>query len=84
MKKFAVYVLKSLSSEKHYVGYTQNLMTRFRSHNALGKKGFTTRHQPWFVIRVKFYETKCEAMTREKFLKSGRSREWMQNYIDDY
>ena len=84
MEEFAVYILKSLSSDKHYVGYTQNLISRFQSHNEFGKKGFTTRYRPWFVVWVEFYSTKTEAMSREKFLKSGKGREWMRNYIDDY
>ncbi|MBZ9628822.1 GIY-YIG nuclease family protein [Psychroflexus sp. CAK1W] len=82
--EFAVYILKSLSYDRHYVGLTQNLISRFKSHNSLGKKGFTTRYRPWFVIWVEFYTTKAEAMSREKFLKSGKGREWMQNHIDDY
>ncbi|MBZ9628824.1 GIY-YIG nuclease family protein [Psychroflexus sp. CAK1W] len=82
--EFAVYILKSLSSDRHYVGLTQNSISRFQSHNELGKKGFTTRYRPCFVIWVEFYTTKAEAMSREKFLKSGKGREWMQNHIDDY
>ena len=84
MEEYAVYVLKSLSSEKHYVGYTSNLITRFQSHNSLGKKGFTTRYRPWEVIHVEVYTTKRQAMNREKYLKSGHGREWMKKNIDNY
>lgn len=82
--EYVVYVLKSLSSEKHYVGYTQNLISRFRSHNELGKKGFTTRYRPWFVIWVELYSVKAEAMSREKFFKSGKGREWLQINVTEY
>ena len=58
MKEYVVYILKSLSSDKHYVGYTQNLISRFRSHNELSTKGFTTRYRPWEVICVEFYDDK--------------------------
>ena len=84
MVEYVVYILKSLSSDKHYVGYTQNLISRFKSHNELGKKGFTTRYRPWQVIYVEFYTTKKQAMNREKFLKSGKGREWMKENISDY
>ncbi len=84
MEEYAVYVLKSLSSSKHYVGYTSNLISRFKSHNELGKKGFTTRYRLWFVIHVEFYHSKNEAWLREKFLKSGKGREWMKKNVTDY
>ena len=84
MSEFVVYVLKSISSAKHYVGYTTNLILRFKSHNTLGKKGFTTRYRPWSVIYVEFYLTKSEAIAREKFLKTGKGREWMKTHIDNY
>ena len=84
MKEYVVYILKSLSSQKHYVGYTSNLISRFNSHNFLGKKGYTTRYRPWRVIHVEFYVTKKEAIFREKFLKSGKGREWMKENISDY
>jgi putative endonuclease len=82
--EYAVYVLKSLSYPKHYVGFTSNLISRFKSHNALGKKGYTIRYRPWVVIHVEFYNSKNEAMSREKFLKSGKGRKWMKNNIHDY
>lgn len=72
-----------MSSEKYYFGLTQNLASRSRSHNALGKKGFITRYRAWFVIWVEFHVTKTEAMSREKFLKSGQGREWMKSNISD-
>ncbi len=84
MSEYVVYILKSLSSDKHYAGYTSNLITRFKSHNLLGKKGFTTRYRPWMVIHVEFYDSKKEAMNREKFLKSGKGREWMTKHISNY
>ena len=82
--EYVVYVLKSTSSDKHYIGFTQNLISRFRSHNELGKKGFTTRYRPWFVIWVEFYSVKAEALSREKFLKTGKGREWLHNSVKGY
>jgi putative endonuclease len=84
MNEYVVYVLKSLSADKHYVGYTSNLISRFESHNELGRKGFTVRYRPWHVIHVEFFSVKKEAMFREKFLKSGRGREWMKENILGY
>jgi len=84
MEEYVVYILKSLSSDKHYVGYTYSLVSRFKSHNELGKKGFTVRYRPWQVIYIEFYNSKKEAMNREKFLKSGKGRVWMKANILHY
>jgi len=84
MEEYVVYVLKSLTADKHYVGYTQNFISRFKSHNELGKKGFTVRYRPWHVIHVEFFNVKKDAMHREKFLKSGKGREWMKATISNY
>ncbi|MDR9449226.1 MAG: GIY-YIG nuclease family protein [Psychroflexus sp.] len=84
MEEHVVYVLKSLKHPKHYVGYSTNLISRFKSHNHLGKKGFTTRYRPWCIVHIEFFDSKKEALKREKFLKSGKGREWMKTYIADY
>ena len=84
LNEYVVYILKSLSSDKHYVGFTENLISRFKSHNELSTKGYTIRYRPWEVIHVEIHATKKQAMNREKFLKSGKGREWMINNIDDY
>ena len=79
---FVVYVLWSDSHLKRYVGMTSNLIERFMSHNTLGKKGWTVKFRPWRVVHVEFYATKNEALKRERFLKTGRGRDWMDIHID--
>lgn len=44
------YVLYSKKHEKIYIGYTSNLIGRFKSHNELGTKGYTIRYRPWIVV----------------------------------
>ncbi|MFN7100848.1 MAG: GIY-YIG nuclease family protein, partial [Flavobacterium sp.] len=62
-------------------GFTSNLIERFKSHNVLGTKGHTLKFRPWTVIYVEFFSSKAEAMKREKYLKSGIGREFIQNLI---
>ncbi|MEN8799015.1 MAG: GIY-YIG nuclease family protein, partial [Flavobacteriaceae bacterium] len=59
---------------KTYIGYTSDLINRFKSHNQLSNNGYTFRFRPWQVVHVEFYNHKSEALTREKFLKSGKGR----------
>ena len=79
--EFVVYILFSDSFEIHYTGFTSDLISRFHSHNQFSKKGFTVRYRPWKVIHVEFFEKKPEAMKREKYLKSGKGRNWIKNHL---
>ncbi len=79
---YTVYVLHSPTYDKIYVGFTSNLQQRLLSHNQLGKKGYTVRYRPWIVIHTEEFDTKSEALQREKQLKSARGRAWIRTLID--
>jgi putative endonuclease len=81
MEEFVVYILFSEDYGKTYVGFTSNLIERFKSHNYLSKKGYTIKFRPWRVIYVEFFTTKSEALKREKLLKSGKGREFIKEII---
>ena len=74
---FVTYILYSVAFEKIYIGYTSDLIDRFRSHNELATKGFTVNFRPWKVVHVEFFDSKQEAMKREKELKSSRGRNFI-------
>ena len=63
---FSVYVLFSPSHNKIYIGYTSDLEKRLLSHNHLASKGYTIRYRPWMLIHTEVFNTKLEAMKREK------------------
>ena len=81
MDEFVVYILYSEKFNKNYTGYTSNLIERFKSHNSLETKGYTLKFRPWKVIHVEFFDSKSDAMKKEKYLKSGIGREFIQNII---
>ncbi len=81
MTEFVVYILYSDSHRKTYIGFTSDLIHRFHSHNQLATKGYTLRYRPWEVAYVEFFTNKKDAMIRERYLKSGRGREWIKNNI---
>ncbi|MDP4965843.1 MAG: GIY-YIG nuclease family protein [Salibacteraceae bacterium] len=80
---FTVYCLYSRSFDKICVGYTSDLTQRFRSHNELSKKGFTLKFRPWIVAHTEVFETKSEAMAREKQLKTAAGRAFLRQFIND-
>jgi putative endonuclease len=81
MEEFVVYVLFSKKFDRTYTGETSNLISRFKSHNKLGQRGWTLRYRPWIVILVEFYVTRKEALYREKYLKTGVGREWIKQEV---
>jgi putative endonuclease len=78
---FTVYILYSEKFDKTYVGFTSDIEKRFLSHNELGKKGWTIKFRPWKIIYSEMFQTKHEAMSREKYLKSGVGRIFVGSLI---
>ena len=77
---FTVYILFSSSIDKYYVGYTNDLERRLTEHNR--KKGkYTDRGIPWRLVHQEEYESKIEAMNREKLIKSQQSRQYILSII---
>ncbi|MDP2928321.1 MAG: GIY-YIG nuclease family protein, partial [Candidatus Omnitrophota bacterium] len=69
-KMFFVYVLLSKHDEGIYIGFTDNLDTRIKSHNG-GFVSSTRNRRPLELIYYEAYLNKRDAKGREKFLKSG-------------
>ena len=82
MDEFVVYILFSKRLNKTYVGFTSNLVERFKSHNQLSKTGFTTKYRPWEVIYVEFFHSKSDALLKEKFFKTGIGREIIKEVVN--
>ncbi|WP_281232052.1 GIY-YIG nuclease family protein [Flavobacterium gelatinilyticum] len=82
MEEFVVYILFSEKFNKNYTGFTSNLIERFKSHNLLVAKGYTVKYRPWEVVYVEFFNSKNEAIKREKYLKTGIGREFIKKLID--
>ena len=78
-RKFYVYVLRSEEGYR-YIGHTPDLERRLSEHNT-GRTRWTKRGHGWEVIYTESYESRSEAMQREKWLKSGVGREWLKSQI---
>jgi len=70
---YYVYILLSLKDRKFYVGYTNDLKSRFKEH-LQGKVISTKNRRPLKIVCYEAYLFKQEAMSREKFLKSSDGR----------
>jgi len=82
---FTVYVLKSKTTGKIYVGYTQDLTKRLARHNKFlptKKTSYTSKNiGPWGVVYKEDYQTREETITREKYLKSHHGRDWLKRMV---
>jgi putative endonuclease len=78
---YTVYVLYSEDHGKIYIGFTGNLDARILSHNELGSKGWTIKFRPWKLMHTEEYQTKTEALKREKELKTAGGREWIWDQL---
>ncbi|WP_240475252.1 GIY-YIG nuclease family protein [Flavobacterium reichenbachii] len=56
---------------------------RVKSHNFLETKGYTLKFRPWIVIYTEFFNSKSEAMKREKYFKTGIGREFIKDLIQN-
>jgi len=78
---FYIYVLKSLKNGKRYVGSTgKEPEIRLSEHNS-GSNNWTKVNKPFKLIYKEVYDNKREAIKREKFLKSGQGRKFLDQYI---
>jgi len=79
---FVVYALFSRTHDKIYIGFTSNMEERFKSHNELGKKGWTIKFRPWEIIYQEQHVEKADAMRREKELKTTIGRKFIRSLIN--
>ena len=77
---YVVYVLYSARYDRIYVGYTSHLIERIRSHNLYGKD-WTKGYRPWIVIHVEVFDSKSQAMNRERQLKGGKGRHFIREIV---
>ncbi len=78
---YIVYVLHSEKWDKIYVGFTSDIKSRLLSHNELGTKGWTMKFRPWTLVHTEEFETKTEALKREKQLKTASGRDWIWSNV---
>ena len=78
-----VYVLRSLSDEGLYIGYSTNLRRRLAEHNE-GASFATSHRGPWKLIYDEAYLEQIDAQGREKYLKSGGGRRFLRTQLRHY
>lgn len=76
---YIVYVLQSRKNGKRYVGFTgKSAEERLREHNR-GCNVWAWQNRPFDLLHVEHYETESEARLRERNLKSGAGRRFLND-----
>ena len=78
---WTVYILYSVLRDRYYVGYTGDLIEeRIRKHNT-NHKGFTGKAGDWLLVYSERYDLKELAASREREIKSWKSRKLIEKLI---
>ena len=76
---FVVYVIES-SEGYRYTGFTTDIEKRLNQHNH-GISFWTKRGTNWKVIYTETFQDKKEALKRERWLKSGKGRQFLKTLL---
>ncbi len=78
MMSFFVYVIKSSEGYK-YTGMTEDIELRMQQHNEKTLSFWTKRGSNWKLIYKEEFYNKSDALKREKWLKSGAGRDFLNS-----
>ncbi len=78
---YFTYILKSLKTEKLYIGHTDNLERRIHEHNSNQSKS-TRFRGPWELIFSKEFPSRSEAIYLELKLKSFKNKDYILEFIN--
>jgi putative endonuclease len=77
---FQMYILRSSSTGRFYVGHTQDLAKRLLEHNH-GRVPSTRDRGPWELFHAEEFRTRSEASRREPQIKKMKSRTWIEQLV---
>lgn len=75
-----VYVLRSGSNGQLYTGCTSDLRKRLEEHD-FGEVTYTKSRRPYDLIYYEACIDKADAFARERYLKTGMGKRFLQNRI---
>lgn len=83
MTFFYVYILRSLSHDFIYIGFTTDLKRRFKEHN--NKEELSTKnYAPYDLIHYEAYKNTADTHRREEYLKTNRGRTTLMTMLKEY
>ncbi len=78
---FYTYILYSPILKKYYIGFTGTEINLRLAKHLANHKGFTAKVKDWQVVYTEIFDTKQEAIQREKQLKAWKNKERIKKLI---
>ncbi len=75
---YTAYILRSEQDGSYYKGSCKDLDRRLKQHNR-GAVRSTKGKRPWVAHYSEDFDTKTEALKRERFLKSRSGYRWLRD-----
>jgi len=79
---YYVYILENKINKSLYVGFTSDLRKRIQGHKSGDTK--TTKNNDYKLVYFEGYINKADALGREKFLKGGSGRKYINKQLKHY
>jgi putative endonuclease len=80
---YYVYVLRSLTDNKQYIGYTSDLRKRMEQHQR-GKSFATVARRPLELIYYEACKSVFDARRREGYFKDTGGRRYLAKRLQDF
>ncbi|WP_297694928.1 GIY-YIG nuclease family protein, partial [uncultured Eudoraea sp.] len=80
---FFVYIIESAVDNSFYIGQTKDLIKRVTYHNE-GLSKYTSKKIPWKLVYSEVFNTRTEAIKRERFLKNQKNRTFYKRLIQNW
>jgi len=80
---YYIYFIYSKSSEKYYLGYTNDPERRLIEHNTKDFNTYTKKHRPWELAHsLPVSDIRGDAVKIERFIKKQKSRNLIEKIIN--
>lgn len=80
---YYIYVLSSKKCRELYKGYANNLKRRIREHRK-GLVEATKNKKPLDLVYYEAYQSRKDAMARERYFKTGWGRNYLRKILKHY
>ncbi len=77
---YFLYILQSEVNKSFYIGQTEDLDDRLRRH-AAGRSCYTKSRGPWRLVHLEVFQTREQAVKRERELKGKHSKRFLLDLI---
>lgn len=83
MKFFYVYILHNLTKGFIYIGYSEDIKSRLKTHNS-GQVTSTKHYIPLELIHYEAYNNMKDAKRREEYFKTTKGKTTLMTMLKEY